>query len=482
MKSSSTGPSLKLLDAILIVSGSMIGSGIFIVSADMARTVGSAGWLLLLWLISGLMTVFAALSYGELAGMFPKAGGQYVYLKEAYNPLIGFLYGWSLFLIVQSGTIAAVGVAFAKFAGVLYEPFSENNILLNWGGFQLSAAQLVGIFSILVLTVINSRGIQYGKWIVRIFSSAKIFALFGIIILGILFFGNESTWQQNMQRVWEAHPLQQSGTSWIAFSPTPFVFATLVGAALVGSLFSSDAWNNVTFISGDIENPKRNIPLSLVIGTSIVTVLYFLANVAYLKLLPFYGDAQAGTITNQGIQFAAHDRVGTAAATMIFGAPATMIMAVLIMISTFSCNNGIILSSVRVYQAMAVDGLFFEKMKFNNRFGVPGFALWIQFIWSALLCLSGRYNDLLDYVMFAVMLFYIFTIYGIFILRKTQPETFRPYRAFGFPLVPAIYILMAGAFCVNLIYTKPWHALPGLVLVIAGIPVYLYWRRKNSLN
>lgn len=469
---------LTLADAVLIVSGSMIGSGIFIVSADMARTVDGPGWLLLLWIISGIITVFAALSYGELAGMFPHAGGQYVYLKEAFNPLVGFVYGWTLFLVVQSGTIAAVGVAFAKFAGVLYPPFSEKHILIDLGWWQISAAQLVGMFSILVLTVINTRGIHYGKVIARIFSSAKIIALFGLIILGLFVFRNAEVWAQNFAAPWsQGQFLKDAATGqWNWSMLSTFGLITALGTGLVGSLFSSDAWNNVTFISGDIENPRRNIPLSLFFGTVIVTVLYVLTNMAYLSLLPMHGDPVAMSVREQGIQFAANDRVGTAAATMIFGSIATIIMAILIMVSTFSCNNGIILSSVRVYQAMAKDGLFFDKMKDDNKNGVPGFALWVQFAWAALLCLSGKYGPLLDYVMFGVMLFYILTIIGLFVLRAKRPNVERPYKAWGYPVVPIIYILFATLFCLNLLYAKPENSIPGLVIILLGIPVYYIWR------
>ena len=474
---------LKLIDAILIVSGSMIGSGIFIVSAIMARTVDGPGWLLLLWVISGIITVFAALSYGELAGMFPHAGGQYVYLKEAFNPLVGFVYGWTLFLVVQSGTIAAVGVAFAKFAGVLYTPFSEKNILFDVGWLHVSAAQILGIVSILILTIINTRGIHYGKIIARVFSSAKIIALFGLIILGLIVFRNADVWAQNFSAPWSHGQLVKDATGhWNWQMLSTFGLMTALGTALVGSLFSSDAWNNVTFISGDIEDPKRNIPLSLFFGTMIVTILYVLSNMAYLSLLPMHGDPNGTTAVSQGIQFAANDRVGSAAATMIFGGTATVMMAILIMVSTFSCNNGIILSSVRVYQAMAKDGLFFDKMKDDNKQGVPGFALWIQFIWSALLCLSGQYGPLLDYVMFGVMLFYILTIAGIFVLRRTQPDAERPYRAFGYPIIPLIYIAFATLFCANLLYVKPENSIPGLALILLGIPVYYIWRAVKRQN
>lgn len=471
---------LTLADAILIVSGSMIGSGIFIVSAEMTRTISGPGWLLLLWVISGVITVFAALSYGELAGMFPHAGGQYVYLKEAFNPLVGFVYGWTLFLVVQSGTIAAVAVAFAKFAGVLYAPLGEKNILLDLGWYQLSAAQLVGVLSILILTLINIRGIHYGKVIARVFSSTKLVALFGLIILGLVFFRDPEVWRTNFMDTWSTIAWTKDGGQWSWHELSTMGVATALGAALVGSLFSSDAWNNVTFISGDIENPKRNIPLSLLFGTLIVTVLYLLTNMAYLSLLPLAGDPGGLTLDSQGIQFAANDRVGTAAATMIFGTTATVIMAILIMISTFSCNNGIVLSSVRVYQAMARDGLFFNKMKEDNKNGVPGFALWIQFIWAALLTLSGKYGPLLDYVMFGVMLFYILTIAGIFILRRTRPDAERPYRAFGYPIIPIVYIIFAALFCINLLYAKPENSIPGLIIILAGIPVYFIWRRVNG--
>ena len=472
--------SLNLLDATLIVSGSMIGSGIFIVSADMGRTVGGPGWMLLLWVLAGVMTIFAALSYGELAGMFPEAGGQYVYLKEAYNPLVGFLYGWSLFAVVQSGTIAAVAVAFAKYTGVLVPTLSENNILLQIGSFKISAAQLLGIFSILVLTVINARGINYGKIVVRIFTSTKLIALFGLIVLGIFVCGNHEVWHNNLQHFWDYGTYTEKDGIVSFQALTTLGLFTALGVGMVGSLFSSDAWNNVTFIAGEIENPKRSIPLSLFFGTVIVISLYVLVNFAYLNLLPFFGDPHATTAFGKGIMFAEKDRVATAASMQIFGAPATIIMAVLIMVSTFGCNNGIVLSSVRVYQAMAKDGLFFNKMKDNNRFGVPGYALWIQFIWSAALCLSGKYGDLLDYVMFAVMLFYIFTIYAIFKLRKSRPDAERPYKAFGYPLVPILYIILAILFCVDLIYMKPLNSLPGLGIVLLGLPVYYFWHGRKK--
>ncbi len=459
----------------------MIGSGIFIVSADIARQTTGAGWLMLSWLISGVMTLFAALSYGELAAMYPHAGGQYVYLKNAYNPLTGFLYGWTIFLVVQTGTIAAVAVAFAKFTGVLIPSFSEDNILLTMGSFHVSAAQLLGIFSILVLTYLNSKGIQYGKIVLRIFTSAKLVALLSIIVLGIFVYGDSQVWAQNWQQAFDMQQWKKlDDGSWSLQTLSNIGILSALGVGLVGSLFSSDAWNNVTFISGDIENPRRNLPLSLAIGTFIVISLYMLANVAYLHLLPLSGTPDGADVFSRGIQFAQNDRVGTASAQMMFGAGATAIMAVLIMISTFGCNNGVILASVRVYQAMANDGLFFEKMKHNNQNGVPGFALWVQFGWASLLCLSGRYGELLDYVMFAVMIFYVLTIAGIFILRKKHPEAERPYKAWGYPVVPVLYLLLAVAFCINLLITKPSATWPGLIIVLLGIPVFYYWKNKST--
>jgi APA family basic amino acid/polyamine antiporter len=472
--------SLNLLDATLIVTSGMIGSGIFIVSADISRTLGGPGWLLLAWVISGVMTVCAALAYGELAGMFPQAGGQYVYLKEAFNPLVAFLYGWTLFTVVQSGTIAAVAVAFAKFTGVLVPQLGDSNILFTVGSFKITAAQLTGIGCILFITILNSRGINYGKLINRVFTSTKLIALFGLIVLGIFIFNNPTVWHQNLAHFWDFGTYNADEKGNVTFTAlTSIGLISAIGVALVGSLFSSDAWNNVTFIAGDIENPKRNIPLSLFFGTGMVTILYLLANVAYLKLLPFFGNPNAADVMGKGLQFPTHDRVGTAAATMIFGNSATIIMALLIMVSTFGCNNSIILSSVRVYQTMANDGLFFQKMKANNRHGVPGFALWVQFIWASLLCLSGKYGDLLDYIMFAVILFYILTIIGLFALRIKRPDEPRPYKAFGYPVVPIIYILFALFFCIDLLIMKPAYSYPGLMIVLLGLPVYWFWRGKT---
>lgn len=473
---------LTIVDATLIVAGSMIGSGVFIVAADMGRMVGGPGMMMVLWLITGIMTIFAALSYGELAGMYPRAGGQYIYLKEAYSPLVGFLYGWSLFAVIQTGTIAAVAVAFAKYTGQIFPIFSESNVLFAVGSFKLTAAQLLGIFSILVLTFVNAQGINYGKIILRAFTSTKLIALFGLIILGLLVFRKPEIWEGNLSRFWEIGSYgTNKETGAMTFTAlSTFGLITAMGVGLVGSLFSSDAWNNVTFIAGDVENPKRSIPLSLFYGTTIVIGLYLLVNFAYLNLLPFHGDPTATEVMGKGIIYAQNDRVATGAVSQMFSGNAVTIMAVLIMISTFGCNNGIILSGARVYQAMAKDGLFFNKMTANNSKGVPGVALWIQFGWASLLCLSGKYGELLDYVMFAVMLFYILTILGIFILRRKNPDAERPYKAFGYPVIPAIYLLMAAAFCAILLYMKPEYSVPGLAIVLVGIPIYFLWKRKSG--
>lgn len=469
---------LKLIDSTMIVIGSMIGSGIFIVSADIARTVGSPGYLLLVWLITGAITITAALSYGELAGMFPLAGGQYVYLRESYNPLVGFLYGWTLFLVIQAGTIAAVAVAFAKFTAVIIPFFSEKNILISLFGLQISAAQLLGIASILFLSFTNMLGLKTGKRIQNIFTSTKILALFLLIILAFLIGRNAFAMDKNFSDFWNPGWTHFSTGEIKSIQPlSGFMLLAAIGVAMVGSLFSSDAWNNITFTSGEVVNPKRNIPLSLFLGTLIVTIFYIAANVGYLMLIPLKGSPEGSDVVQRGIQFALSDRVGTAAASMIFGSTAAIIMAVLIMISTFGCNNGLILSGARVYYAMAKDKLFFKKTSTLNKNSVPGFALAVQAIWASLLCLSGTYGDLLDYVIFAVLIFYILTIIGIFRLRKIRPDAERPYKAWGYPLIPAIYVLCAAGICLDLLIFKPMYTWPGVVIVLLGIPVYLVWNK-----
>lgn len=465
--------SLGLWDATLIVVGSMIGSGIFIVSADIVRNVGSAGWLIAVWLITGFMTITAAVSYGELSGMFPKAGGQYVYLKEAYNPLIGFLYGWSFFAVIQTGTIAAVGVAFSKFAAYLIPALSEDNKLLVIGSFSISAAQLMSIVLVVFLTWFNTRGIESGKWMQRIFTSAKLLSLFGLIIFGLFALKNE-IWKANWTDAWHLRQMNKSDFVFSVISyPTVGAMLGAIAAAMVGSVFSSDAWNNVTFIAGEIKNPKRNIGLSLFFGTLIVTIIYVAANVMYTGVLSL--DQIAG---------AEKDRVAVAASQAIFGSVGTYVIAVMIMISTFGCNNGLILAGARVYYTMAKDGLFFKKTGTLNKNAVPEYGLWIQCVVASLLCLSGRYGDLLDYVSFVVVIFYVLTIAGIFILRKKQPNAERPYKAFGYPVLPFIYILMGLTFCGLLLKYKPEFTWPGLGIVLAGIPIYYIAvnQRKSKMN
>jgi len=470
---------LGLLDSTMIVIGSMIGSGIFIVSADIARNVGSPGMLLVVWIVTGIITVIGALSYGELAGMMPQAGGQYVYLREAYNPLIGFLYGWTLFLVIQAGTIAAVAVAFAKFTAVLMPGLSEKNVLLEIAGLKISAAQILAILSIAILTYVNTRGLREGKIVQNSFTITKTLALFGLILLGIIVGRNASAIEANLSTFWDAtwtHVADGKIVSVESLSGL-MVFAA-IGTAMVGSLFSSDAWNNITFTAGEVINPKRNIPLSLALGTGVVTLLYVLANVAYVLVLPVVGTPGASDVIGRGIQFAAADRVATATATMIFGDTAAIIMAVLIMVSTFGCNNGLILAGARVYYAMARDGVFFKGAGVLNEKAVPATALIVQAVWASLLCLSGTYSDLLDYVVFAVLIFYILTVIGIFILRKKQPNAERPYKAFGFPIIPALYVLCASAISVDLLIFKPTYTWPGMIIVLLGIPVYFIWRRR----
>jgi APA family basic amino acid/polyamine antiporter len=472
---------LGLLSSTMIVVGSMIGSGIFIVSADIARTVGSPGYLLIVWLITGIITISAALSYGELAGMMPQAGGQYVYLREAYNPLTGFLYGWTLFLVIQTGTIAAVAVAFAKFTAVLIPWFSEKNILMTVAGLNISGAQILAIFSIVFLTYLNILGVRTGKFVQDIFTITKTLALLGLILLGLFIGRNADVIAANFSHFWNTEWTHVDGGKIISIdSLSPMMLLAAIGVAMVGSLFSSDAWNNITFTAGEVINPKRNIPLSLALGTCIVTFLYITANITYILVLPLIGNPGGTDIYARGIQFAMSDRVGTAAASTIFGEPAAIIMAILIMISTFGCNNGLILAGARVYYAMARDGVFFKRTGELNKKSVPGIALIVQAAWACLLCLSGTYNDLLDYVIFAVLIFYILTIGGLFLLRKKRPDAERPYKAFGYPFVPAMYILLASAISIDLLIFKPRFTWPGVIIVLLGIPVFYIWRNFSK--
>jgi basic amino acid/polyamine antiporter, APA family len=473
--------SLGLLDATMIVAGSMIGSGIFIVSADMGRTVGSAGWLLFLWLITGVITIFAALSYGELAGMMPKAGGQFVYIKRAWGEMPAFLYGWSVFAVTQTGLIAAVAVAFAKYTGIFFPAVGVDNILFQLGTFKISGAQLFAIFSIFVLTFINSRGVQNGKMIQLVFTSAKIFAIFALIILGLYKGIGSGYFTQNMSNLWDATTATKDAAGvWHNESIGGMALVLALGSAIVGSLFSSDAWNSVTFIAGEIKDPRRNIPRSLLLGTVLVTFVYIMVNLAYLCLLPLKGTADmAGGVVGQGIQFAANDRVGTAAASMIFGDTAVKIMALLIMVSTFGCNSGLILSGARVYYAMAQDKLFFKQAGTLNDAKVPSFALWAQCVWASLLCLSGKYGDLLDYLIFVALIFYALTIAGVIVLRKKEPDAERPYKVPLYPILPIAYIIMALTISAIVFYTKTEFASYGLIIVLLGLPLY-YIQKSNK--
>ncbi|MGD0342519.1 MAG: amino acid permease [Bacteroidales bacterium] len=468
---------VNLFDGISIVAGAMIGSGIFIVSADIARNVGSPGWLMVVWLITGVLTIIGAISYGELASMMPHVGGQYVYLKEAYHPLIGFLFGWTTFLVIQCGSIAAVAVAFAKFSGVLFPWIAEKNILVHIGLLKISSTMVVAIAMIAFLTWLNTRGIVTGKTVQNFFSSTKVLALLGVIAIGFFATKNIGSFEINKEVFWNAG---RAGAGNQVIPLSGFALVAAIGTALVGSLFSADAWYNVTYISGEVINPKRNVPLSLFFGTLIVSVLYLLINFIYIKILPLSGSPNGTDVLSRGIQYATDDRVATSAMSVVFGNYAAVIMAIFIMISTFGCNHGLILAGPRVYYAMAKDGLFFRNVGNINKFGVPGFAIVIQGIWSILLCLSGTYSDLLDYVIFSVLIFFTLTILSIFILRKKRPDIPRPYKAVGYPVVPALYILTTVTIMIILLIYKPKYTGMGLLIVMIGIPVFYIWRKINS--
>lgn len=469
--------SLSLLDATLLVIGSMIGSGIFIVGADMTRNVGSAGWLIAVWAITGLMTITAAISYGELSGMYPKAGGQYVYLREAFNPLVGFLYGWSFFAVIQTATIAAVAIAFAKFSGYFFPVLNltSDNILYTAGDINIYPAHLVAIGIIILLSYINSRGVEEGKTIQMIFTFSKMLALFGLVVFGFVLVDQSffaENWATGFNAMQDLGTFNENGervpTGWQPIGGTVLIGA--IAAAMVGSVFSSDAWNNVTFVAGEVKNPQRNIGLSLFLGTFIVTLLYIVTNLMYLNVMPL-----------NEIAFPQEDRLAVAAANQVFGDNGKFAIAALIMISTFGCNNGLILSGARVYYTMAKDGLFFSKAGHLNRNGVPQWALWAQCLVASILCLSGRYGDLLDMISFVVVIFYVLTIAGIFILRKKKPHAERPYKAWGYPILPALYIIMGLSFCTLLIWFKPEFTWPGLIIVLMGIPIY-YLVKKRGLK
>src|SRR5690348_2804700 len=470
---------LGLLDSTMLVAGSMIGSGIFIVSSIIARQVGSPGWLLVVWIVTGLLTLTAALSYGELAAMMPKADGQYVYLREAFAPLWGFLYDWTLFLVIQTGTIAAVAVGFARYSGVLLPWVSESNYLISpirLGGYalSLSTAQLVGLALIGFLTFTNTRGLEIGKLIQNVFTTAKTGALFALIVLGIIVGLKSGAGAENFRNLWTVRgDLQEVGAGLTAAA----AFGLFVGicVAQTNSLFSADAWNNITFTAGEVVNPRRNVPLSLALGTFLVIGLYLLANVAYLATLPF-----------TAIQNAPSDRVASASANVIFPGAGATIMAVAIMVSTFGCNNGLILAGARAYYAMAKDGLFFRRVAELNKCRVPAWGLLIQGFWAGFLVLprvvkadgtyGNLYGNLLDWVISAALIFYILTIAGIFVLRWKRPDAERPYRAFGYPIIPILYIIGATVILLVLFIYQPATTVPGLYIVLTGVPIYFLWK------
>jgi len=473
---------LGLYDSTMVVVGSMIGSGIFIVSADMARNIGSAGWLFGAWILTGVLTVVGALSYGELAAMMPRAGGQYVYLREAFSPLWGFLYGWTLFLVIQTGTIAAVSVGFARYFGVLLPWIADERYLiapihLSTGyALSLSTTQLVGILLIALLTWTNTRGLQYGRIIQNVFTTAKTGALLGLILVGLLLGWNQTAVADNFGNLWDARGAVDLVPGLSAVTALGLFVAVCVSQT--GSLFSADAWNNITFTAGEVKDPRRNVPLSLALGTAVVIGLFLLANVAYLVTLPL-----------DQIQHAPGDRVATATLNAIFPGLGATIMAIGIMISTFGCNNGLILAGARAYYAMARDGLFFGASGELNDAKVPAWGLLFQGLWAALLVLlrtydpatrayGNLYNNLLDYVISAALIFYILTIAGIFRLRSTRPDAERPYRALGYPVVPALYIAGAAAILLVLFIYRPATTWPGLVIVLLGVPVYFAWKPK----
>jgi len=479
---------LTLTDATMLVAGSMIGSGIFLVSADIARGVQSPLWLIAAWVLSGIMTLLGALAYGELAAMYPRAGGQYIFLRESMGSLMGFLYGWTLFVVIQTGTIAAVAVAFGRFLGVLWPAITPERF--TWfprADFCIAALgckdaattiqlgltpqRLVALATIWVLTWVNLRGVREGKIVQTTLGVVKIGALALLILLGLTVGRNATAIAANF-----------SAGNFTAGPGITGTFVLAFGAAMVGSLFASDAWNNVTFAAAEVKNPQRNLPRALIFGTGLVSLLYILANFAYLSVLPLHGSPDGATVLARGIQYATQDRVGTAAAEMIFGASAATIMAVAILISTFGCNNGLILAGARVYWAMAKDRLFFQRAGRLNKHSVPAAALIVQSIWTSLLCLTGTYGQLLDFVIFAALLFYVATTVGLFILRRKLPDANRPYRAIGYPVLPALYVVLASVVAIILLIADKTRtqAISGLVLVLLGVPVFLAWRRADG--
>ena len=457
---------LSLFDSVTLVAGSMIGSGIFIVSADITRQVGSPAGLLLVWVISGIMTIAGALAYGELAAMMPQAGGQYVYLREAYGGMWAFMFGWTLLLVIQTGTIAAVAVAFARFAGVMWPVFGST-MWFSLGSFGLSGERFGAILVITLLTATNLRGLSLGKIVQNAFTSAKLASLGLIIVLGILIAPKHAAVTANF------------GSSTAFFGGSTITLAAF-GAAMVGGLFSADAWASVTFAAAEVKNPKRDLPLALAFGTGVVIALYLLTNISYLFQLPAVGIADAGTTFGRGISHAVTDRVAAAAMESVWGRSGATITAILVMISAFGCANGLILTGARVIYAMAQDRVFFAAAGRLNHASVPAVALVMQGVWAALLAISGTYSELLDYVIFAQLMFYVLTVAAVFVLRFRRPDAPRPYKAWGYPIVPAIYIVTATALMLDLLVVRPRFTWPGLLIALSGVPIYLIGRRERS--
>lgn len=467
---------LNLFDSTAIVIGSMIGSGIFIVSTDMSMVLGSPGWMLVAWLITGIMTIIAAVSYGELAAMMPKAGGQYVYIREAYNPLTAFLYGWTLFLVIQGGSIAAIAMAFGKFTGVLMPWFSESHIIADLGLIKINTVHLIAIVSIVVLSYINSKGIKIGKIVQNSFTYSKTLALGLFILVGLFFLKNTDVIQVNTEIFWDAFSM----TEGIEGPVSGFSLLVALGVSMVGALFTYDAWYNITFTGAEVINPKRNIPLGLFLGTLIVTIIYMFTNVVYIIALPLRGNPDGASVMDLGIQYATDGRLGTAAMQGLLGSQAAVVMAILVMVSTFGANNGIILAGARVYYAMAKDKLFFRQVGDLNKWGVPGNGLLIQCIWACALCLSGTYNNLLDYVVFSVLIFYSITVLAVIVLRIRKPHIERVYKAFGYPYLQIIYLVATVFIMGVLLIYKPDYTWPGLIIVLLGVPVYYIWKWFNQ--
>lgn len=498
---------LGLFDVTMLVAGSMIGSGIFIVSADIGRDVGSPGWLLLVWVLTGVLTVIGALTYAELAAMMPNAGGQYVFLREAYGPVWGFLYGWTCFLVIQTGFIAAVSIAFAKFLGVLVPELSESHFLwqneligvheltlsVPWMSepvrffpakhVAISSGQLVAVGLTIVLTLINTLGVDMGRWVQNIFTVSKLLGLGLLIALGLTIAVNTDAMDRNLADLWGGITTTKTTATVAAILPgvpTAVVIVMVLSGAMVGALFSADEWNNVTFIAHEVKDPHRTLPWGLFLGTVIVITLYVLANIAYLAALPLNGYADGASAFARGIDHAQNDRVGTAVLEMVSPRLGVSVMAVIIMISTFGCVNGLTMMGPRLYYAMARDGLFFASVGSLSKTGVPAAGLWLQCAWSIVLIFSGSYSELLDYIIFATLMFYILTVSAVFVLRAKQPAADRPYRAWGYPLLPALYVAVCAVIMVSLLVVKPVYSWPSFIIVLTGIPVYYLWRGLNK--